>query len=308
MSSKSHFFRGSNLPFIATFRTTSDNESVSLPYISSGVYNGSIDWGDGTVVANSFANKEHIYLVAGDYDVYVNGKIENLTNLTQENFKSTILNIKQWGNTKIDRGEIFRECTILDITAQDVLNTENTNTLVSLFFRANNLTCLNANINNWDTSNVVDMSGMFYQTQINTDIGNWDTSNVSTFQNMFFFATSFNSDIGSWNTESCNTFRGMFINATSFNQDISNWNFSSVNNVNSLFDFMRGKSQANYDANYYDNLLIKWASDESVGGLPIGVVGEIDMGAIKYTSAGASARQSILDNNKATTITDGGQI
>ena len=71
---------------------------------------------------------------------------------------------------------------------------------------------------------------------------------------------------------------------------------------------MREKSSANYDANYYDNLLIKLASNESLGGLPVGIVGELDMGTIKYTSLGASARQSILDNNKATTITDGGQV
>ncbi len=100
----------------------------------------------------------------------------------------------------------------------------------------------------------------------------------------------------------------LFVNCYDFNQDISNWNFSGLNNVNGLASFMSGKSDANYDANYYDNLLIKWASSPSVGGLQSNVIGTIDMGSIKYTSAGASARASILANNKAVTINDGGQI
>ena len=38
------------------------------------------------------------------------------------------------------------------------------------------------------------------------------------------------------------------------------------------------------------------------------IIGTIDMGNIKYTANGASARASILANNKAVTINDGGQI
>ena len=45
-----------------------------------------------------------------------------------------------------------------------------------------------------------------------------------------------------------------------------------------------------------------------LGGLQPNIIGTIDMGGIKYTANGASARASILANNKAVTINDGGQI
>tara|TARA_R110002051_G_scaffold320686_2_gene406511 strand:- start:27 stop:332 length:306 start_codon:yes stop_codon:yes gene_type:complete len=97
-------------------------------------------------------------------------------------------------------------------------------------------------------------------------------------------------------------------NTNAFNQDISNWDFSGLNNANSLRTFFQTQTSATYDATYYDNLLIKWASSPSVGGLQPNIIGFIDMGSIKYTANGAAARASILANNKAVTINDGGQI
>jgi len=98
----------------------------------------------------------------------------------------------------------------------------------------------------------------------------------------------------------------MFQNANVFNQDVSMWDFSGLTNSNGLSNFINGNT--NYNPNYYDNLLIKWAKDPSMGGLTPNIIGTISMGGIKYTSAGAAARQSILDNNKAQSITDGGQL
>jgi surface protein len=56
-------------------------------------------------------------------------------------------------------------------------------------------------IGNWDTSNVTNMSWMFYDAkEFNEDIGNWDTSNVTNMRGMFYNASKFNEDIGKWNT------------------------------------------------------------------------------------------------------------
>ncbi|MCP4484629.1 MAG: BspA family leucine-rich repeat surface protein [Flavobacteriaceae bacterium] len=306
MASKNNFFNRGLKPFIATFRTTSDNESVVLPYIGNGLYTGSIDWGDGTITPNNFNNRSHTYLTAGDYDVYVYGKIFKITSSGKD-----IINIKQWGDD-FDFGDIsnpFQQMnSLFNISTIDTPKTSVLTSMANFMYRSTNANCLNADLSNWDVSSVENFNQMVYQTYFNGNIGSWDVSSAESFIRTFYGCVNFNQDIGNWNTLNVKTFIGMFLNATSFNQDISNWNFSSVNDVDSFSDFMRGKSQSNYNATYYDNLLIKWASDESVGGLPVGIVGELDMGSIKYTSVGASARQSILDNNKATTITDGGQI
>ena len=82
----------------------------------------------------------------------------------------------------------------------------------------------------WNTSNVTDMSSMFYSTnKFNEDIGNWDTSNVTDMNRMFFGAKEFNQDIGGWNTSNVTYMRFMFSDATKFNKDyIINWDVSKV--------------------------------------------------------------------------------
>ena len=333
MSSKSHFFNRGLKPFIATFRTTSANESVILPYDQSGEYSGTIDWGDGTITPNNFNNRSHTYLTTGDYDVVIKGDISSFTFNNSTSFsKLKIINLKQWGNSKW-LAINFYGCTNLDVTATDIPNLSKLTNLVGLFRECTNLVfndsinnwdvsninsflitfrgCANFNqpLNNWDVSNSTTFEGCFFGCSIfNQDISNWNISNALKLRSMFVYCQSFNQDISNWNTSNVNRFDFCFSDCVSFNKDISNWNFSSVNILNSFDNFMRNKTQTNYDSAYYDNLLIKWASDESLGGLPVGVVGELDMGSIKYTSLGASARQSILDNNKATTITDGGQV
>ncbi len=263
MGNNVHFFRkssgGGGDAFIATFRTTTANESITLPYQSSGTYSGTIDWGDGTVVANSYANRTHTYAVSGDYDVTVLGECFGWT-FRYSSDKTQIINIKNWGNgfETLDFGRSFQDCVNLDITATDAWKPITTTNIAFIF---NSCTSLVYN----DSVSLIDTSGIVFMT-------------------------------------------GAFRDATSFNQDISAWDFSGLFNGVSLSQFMTGKSSTDYDSTYYDNLLIKWASSPSLGGLQPNIIGTIDMGSIKYTANGASARASILANNKAQTINDGGQI
>ena len=160
-----------------------------------------------------------------------------------------------------------------------------------------------------DVSNATQLQSCFSRCFVfNKPVNNWDVSNNTRFNGMFNECSKFNQSLSNWDTSNGITFNRMFDRAFDFNQDISNFNFNSITVSNGLEFFMRSKSSTNYDAIYYDNLLIKWASIPSSGGLPVGVIGTIDMGTIKYTSAGASARASILSNNKAVIINDGGQI
>lgn len=335
MSSKVHFFRQSvgGDSFIATFRTTTANETLTLPYSSSGTFSGTIDWGDGTVVANTYANRTHTYVNSGDYDVTVNGEIIGFV-YAGGGDRLKIINIKQWGIYFVVGNRQFERCENLNITATDTpiitssilqrtfqntalifndsINNWDVSSVTQYIQTFNGTPLFNQPLNNWDVSNAITFSNMFTNGAnsgiFNQPLNNWDTGNVSLFNNMFLGQVLFNQDIGNWNTQSATNMINMFLNCYAFNQDISNWDFSSLNTSNSLLQFMLNKTSNDYDATYYDNLLIKWASSPSVGGLPVGVIGTIDMGTIKYTSAGASARASILANNKAVTINDGGQI
>lgn len=94
----------------------------------------------------------------------------------------------------------------------------------------------NQDISSWDVSNVTSMSYMFYEaTGFNQDLSSWDVSSVTNMSSMFGFATSFNQDISSWNTSSVTNMSEMFYKATSFNKDISSWNTSKVTDMSRMF-------------------------------------------------------------------------
>ena len=71
-------------------------------------------------------------------------------------------------------------------------------------------------LNEWDTSNVINMSAMFYGSQFNQDIGNWDVSRVGDMSFMFYDNLNFNQDITMWETSPNIETNNMFQNATSF--------------------------------------------------------------------------------------------
>jgi len=56
----------------------------------------------------------------------------------------------------------------------------------------------NQDLNNWDTSNVTDMAGMFTGSLFNQDIGGWNVSSVTDMSKMFHSAYDFNQDLTSW--------------------------------------------------------------------------------------------------------------
>ena len=316
MASKANFFRqsggGGSEAFIATFRTTTDNESITLPYLSNGTYSGNIDWGDGTIVENTYENRTHTYLVSGDYDITVLGSINGFNFNTQSVSKDKIINIKNWGVSFLlgSSGKNFNNCTNLDISANDSLDLTGLLDWLNLFANCSNLEYLNG-FNFTNPNSIVNFRVAFEGcTLMNARFDDLQNVPFTSLTGSFQYCENFNNDsLTNWDTSNVTEYRVTFRDCFAFNQDISSWDFSGITSYRALQLFMNGKSSANYNAEYYDNLLIKWASSPSVGGLPVGVLTEaIDMGTIKYTANGAAARASILANNKAVTITDGGQI
>ncbi|UWD34802.1 BspA family leucine-rich repeat surface protein [Mycoplasma cottewii] len=57
-------------------------------------------------------------------------------------------------------------------------------------------------IQHWDTSNVTNMSHMFFESWINQQIGHWNVKNVMNFEWMFWSCTLFEKSIGSWEISS----------------------------------------------------------------------------------------------------------
>jgi surface protein len=109
-------------------------------------------------------------------------------------------------------------------------------------------------IENWNTSQVTNMSGAFYPdnrnypyAQITKDnivsfnnlISSWDTSKVTNMASMFqssnFFSRPLVTNGKSWNTSAVTNMSNMFSSTSLFNSDISSWNTSKVTNMSSMF-------------------------------------------------------------------------
>ena len=107
----------------------------------------------------------------------------------------------------------------------------------------NGATSFNQDISSWDTSNVTDMSRMFYQSNFNRDIGGWDTSNVIDMSYMFYATgggsyTNFNQDISGWDTSKVINMSYMF-HGCKFNQNINDWDTSKVTNMSYMFSMLQ---------------------------------------------------------------------
>ena len=88
----------------------------------------------------------------------------------------------------------------------------------------------------WDTSQVTDMSNLFYdKSSFNDDISSWNVSKVTTMNSMFARANAFNRNISQWDVSAVTTMYAMFWNATAFNGDISSWNVSAVTTMAKMF-------------------------------------------------------------------------
>ena len=102
-----------------------------------------------------------------------------------------------------------------------------------------NLISINFN-NNFNTSNVTSMSGMFYYCEklTNLDISNFNTAKVIRMSKMFSFCLKLTSlDLSSFNTSNVTDMNAMFYNCVYLtNLDLSDFNTSNVTDMSAMFN------------------------------------------------------------------------
>ncbi len=102
----------------------------------------------------------------------------------------------------------------------------------------------NRNLNNWNVSKVKHMSFMFYYCQdFNQPLDKWDVSNVEDMFRMFDNCKKFNQPLNSWNVSNVTNMSGMFQVAESFNQPLDKWDVSKVTTMRAMFNYVKAFNQ-----------------------------------------------------------------
>ncbi len=139
--------------------------------------------------------------------------------------------------------------SVVEITLDgDVKPGNNTANMFSFF---PNLTKIN-NLNNLDTSEVVDMFRMFYHSPMLTsiDVSHFNTRNVSDMTGMFAFLDNVTYlDLRSFDTSSVTKMREMFYQSGMESVDISSFDTSLVTDMSSMFCLTKLKS---VDVSHFD--------------------------------------------------------
>lgn len=185
---------------VSEWRTTSANETITLPYVFDGTYNGIIDWGDGSTSLNSYANRSHTYTTAGYYTITINGKIRGFR-FNNTGDKNKIYRIFSWGS-KFDLGtggSYFFGCSNLNLSqVSDKLIlfrigvSSNPTSLQNCFRDCTSLTTINR-ITEWNTSHITNMISMFQNTtNFNQNLGNLNVSSVTAMNNFLANKTFLN--------------------------------------------------------------------------------------------------------------------
>ena len=266
-------------PFITTWETSSDGESITIPTVSGETYSYTVNWGDNSTDNMTYTgNAAHTYTKAGTYTVSISGtfprirfgSINDMGRTMGTTAAGQIRTVEQWGDIAWTSMRLaFVRCSNLTIKATDAP----------------------------DLSGVTDMSNMFntaFLTFLIGDLSKWDVSNVTNMESMFLnLLTSFDGGIISdWNVSNVTNMQSMFL-ATSFNQDISQWDISSVTNMQFMFSSSTLPSFGMSSENY-DKLLIGWGTLDTQAG-ETQIPSNITLDApSRYSCRGRSRRDTLI--------------
>ena len=296
------------------------NTQFMMPLVSSGSYNATVNWGDGssdTITSYNQQEVTHTYTSAGQYEISIEGTLQGWQ-FNNAGDRLKMLDVKQWGVLDLSTERAFYGCTNLDVSATDAPTVSST-TFQYMFRECTNFngaignwdistvtntdrcfmqcTTFNQPLNNWNVSNVTDMQFMLSSCpSFDQDLNSWDTSNVENMSGLFFNSLQFNGDIYSWDTTNVENMFFMLNNCDLFDQSLAAWNIANVSNFTGFMQNSNGLSTSNYDAT-----LIAWAA----GVVDTGI--NINFGGSQYSTTGGPARQSLIDDD-GWTITDGGPV
>ena len=173
--------------------------------------------------------------------------VTDMSNMFSNCSSLTELNLSNLDTSNVtNMSYMFSDCSSLTELNVDDLDTENVTDMNNMFYNCSSLTELD--VSSFNTKHVTDMQWMFGASQFSdtpymslkkiTFGNNFTTSNVTNMSGMFLNCSSLTElDLSNFDTSNVNRMNSMFSNCSSLNSlDLRNFNTSKVTNMYGMFE------------------------------------------------------------------------
>ena len=141
-------------PMVLTIRTTTANESVSMPSVTGYTYLGAVDWGvgAGTVPFSGYnhANLTNTFSTAGDYQVKIYGEFGAIYVNNTHSSRLKIIKVEKIGNVKLKTLNLYGCANLTQIPNDGAINGGKLILLDNCFRNCTGITNW-GDISSWDT-------------------------------------------------------------------------------------------------------------------------------------------------------------
>ncbi|AWV90326.1 BspA family leucine-rich repeat surface protein [Bradymonas sediminis] len=185
---------GNGPAFVTRWKNADDTPAsrftVALPLVENGIYDFSVDWGDGNTAQITQWDSEdtkHTYVAEiSEATITIRETIHGWAFKEGGISVKNLREIKAWGPLQLgETTHQFENAANLRITATDTPDLSATTSLVGMFMNAESLD-RNAAMQAWDVSHITSMRGMFDGAiSFNQPLGEWDIRRVKSMEDMF---------------------------------------------------------------------------------------------------------------------------
>jgi len=190
-----------NTDFIITVKTDNAGTSLSDQFTipTNGVgYLYNVNWGDGTTSDNVTGDITHTFPSAGTYQVKISGKFKAIY-FNEGGDKDKLVSIDQWGSIKwnsFDRA--FYGCSNMDMKAVDTPDLTQVSNINYMFGNCISLVG-NSSMSYWDVSNVAQAVYFLRAAYLfNINLNSWNVSGFVNISGMFYLCTGYNQPMNNW--------------------------------------------------------------------------------------------------------------
>ena len=293
--------------YLHTIATTVVDTYYKLVCNDVGVFDATIDWGDGSIpsVITTFDDigLAHTYAAAGTYQIRVSGTFPSLFAEFSGASNLLVQSVDNLGSVGwLDLDYAFRQYSNMTSWTAGDCDISGVTSMAGFWMYCYDLVTVDTS--GMDVSNVTNLDSLFRNNTslVNIDCSTWDTSSVINFESMFRGSEVRETiNVTGWDTSKGENFQLAFQGLPETGMDVvglEGWDYSGINGINDLYLWF---TQSAMPTARYDAVLIAMVAVPQFTGL------STSFGTSTYTSGGAAATaRALLISRDSWVIIDGG--